>query len=322
MNGKYKDTWFLWLALAVSLLTATSSALAAEKVKIGTALKTHPVFSLPMLAAEEKGFWKQQALEAEWVPFKGGGRLGKGLAAGAVHMAIDGVAGAVISISRGIPIIIVSHLGVPDMWGIWVRADSPVRNPRDLKGKKINVGRKGATAHAYARAATRALGIEREVRFIGLGGVRQSIAALKSGTVDAVTITFFAIAPLWDTGQARQVLKIEDHLAKRWITRVVNSRKDFLARQPQDVEKMVKAILAATDFIMKNKDWAMARMQSFLRYTPSVAKAIYPILKFSPDGRIDKQGLSNVRQFFIDSGVIKPGKAPPVEELYTTRFTG
>ena len=321
MKGKCKNSLFLYLTLAAILLTSVSSTLAAEKIKIGTALVTHPVFALPMVAAEEKGFWKQQALQVEWVPLRGGAALVRAQAAAAVQMGVDGVVGAVRGMARGVPIIIVSHLGVPDKFGIWVRSNSPVRNPRDLRGKKIDVLRLGGSAHAFGKAVSQALGIEREVSFMGSGGIRNMLAGLKTGAVDSLLGTFFAVGPLWGKGEAREILKVEDYLPKPWPNRVVTSRKDFLARRPQDVGKMVKAILGATDFIMRNKGWTMAKLQSVSRYTPKVAAAIYPMLKFSPDGRMNKQALSNVRKFLIDFRVIKPENAPPVEQLYTNRFT-
>jgi NitT/TauT family transport system substrate-binding protein len=321
MKGKGKDIPFICLSVLALLLTLTSSALTAEKVKLGTALRTHPVFYLPVVSAEEKGFWKQQSIDVEWVPFRGGAAMTKGLAAGAAHMGIDGVTGAVVAITRGVPTILVSHLGVRDLFGIWVPTDSPVRQPRDLRGKKIDVTRLGGSSHAYAKAVTRALGIEREVKFMASGGIREQVAALKAGAIDSAMLTFFAIARIWASGEAREVLKVEDYLPKPWVNRVINSRKDFLASNPQSVGKVVKAILASTDFVMKDKAWTMAKMQSVSGYSPKVAEAVYPILKFSPDGQLDKKGLNNVRQFLIDLGVIKAEKAPPVEKLYTTQFT-
>jgi len=47
---------------------------AADKLRFATTVKTHPILVMPVLAAEEKGFWKQNGLEAEWVPFEGDAR--------------------------------------------------------------------------------------------------------------------------------------------------------------------------------------------------------------------------------------------------------
>ena len=55
-----KMVW-LFLALLVSLgatnLSVSSEALSAEKLKLGTAIKTFPPYYLVMLTAEEKGLW-------------------------------------------------------------------------------------------------------------------------------------------------------------------------------------------------------------------------------------------------------------------------
>lgn len=61
---------------------------AAEKIKFSTPLKTVPHYALPMLAAEEKGIWKQEGLEGEWIPFCSGGSAHRAFAAGAIQIGI------------------------------------------------------------------------------------------------------------------------------------------------------------------------------------------------------------------------------------------
>lgn len=60
----------------------SSSASAAGKIKFATSIKLAPTFYLPVLAAEEKGFWKENGPEAELVKFKGGAKLYQGIVAG------------------------------------------------------------------------------------------------------------------------------------------------------------------------------------------------------------------------------------------------
>src|SRR3972149_7287235 len=111
--------------VAVVLCSLFSATWAAEKVKIGTALKFQAVFAMPMLAAEEKGFWKQQGLEAEWVPFDAGTALHRAMAAGAIVLGINDITGVLTVISRGLPLIIVSHIGPVTDYAVWGRGGSP-----------------------------------------------------------------------------------------------------------------------------------------------------------------------------------------------------
>jgi len=54
---------------------------AVEKLNFGTATKTSPHYALPMVAAEEKGFWKEQGLEVEGIPFSSAGAMFRAIAA-------------------------------------------------------------------------------------------------------------------------------------------------------------------------------------------------------------------------------------------------
>ena len=55
--------------------------------------------------------------------------------------------------------------------------------------------------------------------------------------------------------------------------------------------------------------------------TIMVAKLAFQGLGFTKDGKISKKGLENVRRVLIDYGMIKKGKAPPVDKMYTAEFT-
>ena len=65
---------------------------------------------------------------------------------------------------------------------LWVRADSPIREPKDLrKGALVGVLSMGGFDHALGRMLLKAMGMERDVRFVGLGGVLPTMAALLRG---------------------------------------------------------------------------------------------------------------------------------------------
>jgi ABC-type nitrate/sulfonate/bicarbonate transport system substrate-binding protein len=83
---KVRFAVFLLMLAWITMLLGPGLSGAAEKVKIGTALSTHAVFVMPMLAAAEKGFWKQQGLDAEWLPFRGGAAMAQAAAGKAIHM--------------------------------------------------------------------------------------------------------------------------------------------------------------------------------------------------------------------------------------------
>lgn len=58
------------LVLLVVFALLPREGKAVEKLDLGTSIKFTPAYYLPILAAEDKGFFKEQGLEVEWVPFQ------------------------------------------------------------------------------------------------------------------------------------------------------------------------------------------------------------------------------------------------------------
>lgn len=161
----------LWFFLAGMLTLALAPALgqvarAAEKLKFSSSIKTHPLYVLPILAAEEKGFWRQQGIDMEWVPIGGGGPMFRAVAAGSVFIGMSGSLSATQARARGIPVIIVADLQSLEPFLVWARADSPIQSPKDLKGTKLAVSSFGEESHAMGRLVAKALGLGGDIKFV------------------------------------------------------------------------------------------------------------------------------------------------------------
>src|SRR3989304_1053578 len=78
-----------------------SPTFALEKIKFATSVKLFPPYYLAVLAAQEKGIFGQNGLEAEWVSFEGGGPFMRALVARAIFVGYAGTADAIHAASRG-----------------------------------------------------------------------------------------------------------------------------------------------------------------------------------------------------------------------------
>ena len=316
---------FKWIAsfgcasvLLLSLFVLLSQA--AEKVRISTPVKTNPVHMLPMLAAEEKGIWKQLGLEVEWFPFTAGGAQLQAMAAGAVDVGFTTTSDTVHGAARGVPLIIVSDLGAVDTYVLWVRTDSPIKTPQDLKGTKIGTARFGGASHTFGQAIFKALGIQKEIKWVSTGGTTQTMALLKTGAIDASLWARFSGLPLKARGEVRELLNVSDYLPKPWSDAVIFAHRDFAKRNPAAVKKAAKAILEGGQFVMRNRDWAIGKLKSELGYSQAAAELVYPELTFGEKVCLDGRIIESARKFLIDFGVVAREKMPPAEELFTTEF--
>lgn len=307
------------LVFSLTLFLA-GTTLAEEKVRFATSMKAYPLHMLPVMAAEEKGFFKKHGLEVEWTAFDAGPLMHRALAGGFIDMGLQGAGSQIQAASRGIPVIIVADSKGKEDFFFFVKGDSAVKGPGDLRGAKIGVTRFGGSGHAYARAAVKALGLEKEVKFISIGGVTQQVGSLKSGVTDAEVTTSFAFAPLIARGEVRAIVAVRELLPKEWTDIVVGARREFAEKRPEAVKRAVRALQEAGDFIMKNAPWAQERMKAQWKYDDTLAKMVYGELQYGPDFNISRKALENVLNFLLEHGIVEKGRAPALDDLYTTRF--
>lgn len=317
-----KKSFFLVTALLSQFgLLIGPSALGAEKMRFGTSVKGSPFYELPAIAAEEQGLWKQNGLEVTWFPFRGGPEVYQAVAANSVDLVVTATPANLQAAARGLAVVIVADSGRDDFF-IWVRADNPIKEPRDLKGARVGIVRFGGTAHAYARAVTKALGIEKEVKFTAGGGMREEVAMIRAGQLEARASGFTTMAKAKYDGIVRELLSVQDYLPREWIDQALTSRKEFMAHQPELLRRGVKGYLASTRFIKENQDWSVARIKTIFGFSEEGARGILQAMHYSSDGRVEPRAVENVRAFLVEYNLVSADKVPPARELYTNDFVG
>ncbi|MEE8448091.1 MAG: ABC transporter substrate-binding protein [Thermodesulfobacteriota bacterium] len=309
------------VVISLILVAAVGKIKAAEKIKFGTPVKLSPVLYLPVLAGEERGFWKKNNVSVEWLPFRGGSALYRGIAANSVEMGVSSTGSHMRAAGRGVPVVIVAESNRSQDFIVWVRADSRFKNPRDLKGARIGVPRLGGSSHGFGLVIVKALGLEKDVKFLGMGGIRPEPAALKTGGIDAIIEPISIPAELKVMGVVRELVSTSDYLPKEWMSNAVFARRDFLKAKPKMVSGVVKAFIEAARFITGNEAWSIEKMKQMSHYSEEAARLVYKQLNFTRDGKIRKKALENVLNFYIKQGIISKESAPSLETLYTMEFT-
>lgn len=310
------------LLLASCLLIYFSAyALGQEKVKMATSTRIDARQYLPILGAMEGGYARANGLEMEWVAFRNPADMNRAVASGDIKLGIGVIASVVQAIAAGLPIIMVADLHPMDFY-VFVLTDSPIKEPRGLKGTKIGMLRFASSAHAYGLVAVRALGLEKEVRFVSTGGSMETVAALKAKVIDASVQSLSAVAELKVRGEVRELLAINDYLPKGWLGQLLFSEKEYTKKNPDTVRRVIKSLLAGAQYTIQHPDWARDKMKTISRFSPGAANLLFNSMEFSRDGKIDRKAMENARKFLIDYGIVREDKTPPASELYSRDFTG
>jgi NitT/TauT family transport system substrate-binding protein len=138
---------------------------------------------------------------------------------------------------------------------------------------------------------------EKEIKIIQLGAERGRYAALREGIVDVAVLS-----PPTDTDAQRQGYRIlsrfHEHFKLPFTGVGTHLRK--LKEKPDEVKRMVKAMLRANRFVRSNREGTIQTMMDWIKVDRESAVATYDSTWkiFSEDGGLSESGLKLV----IDQG--------------------
>jgi NitT/TauT family transport system substrate-binding protein len=170
---------------------------------------------------------------------------------------------------------------------------------RDLKGKTLAVSTFGATSDVAARMMMKQGGIdpEKELRIIPLGVERARYAALREGIVDVAVLSPPTDSEATRSGY-RVLSRFFEHFTMPFTGVGANTKK--LKEKPDEVKRMVKALLRANRFVRANREGTIQTMMDWIKVDRESAVATYDSTWkiFSEDGGMPESGLRLV----IDQG--------------------
>lgn len=275
------------ILLALSILGIPGWSLeGADKVRIAV---TNPNMSfLPSEVALKKGFFKDEALDVEIIRMNVPniitalvtGDIGYTLLFGSV------VRGAL----RGMPMRALASLLDGSTHALVAKPE--FKSGKELKGKTVGIGNFGGTDEVAGRMMLKSFGLdtEKDLKFIALGPDRARLAALKEGLVDVAVI-----APPGDA-LGRQMgfnvlLRAYEVFSFPFIG--IGANVKTIKEKPEEVKKVVKAMVRANRFIREDKESAVKILMEWGKVERAHAVASYDSTwkVFSPDGNIPPEGL-------------------------------
>lgn len=299
----------VFLIAGVLLCIMTVSALrglAAEKLRFGSPSKG-ALYGLPLLAAEEKGFWKQNGLEGSWTAFRSSTDVTKGIAAGTVDMGYGVMIMMIRAASRGVPLVAVAKTSSMDYF-IWVKSDSLILKPEHLKGTTFGSSRRGGTFEVHARIAFRGLGVEKDMTFVSTGGHGAFAAAMRTGKIQSVMLQSADAIPLMLKGELRPLVSVVQFFPKERVDNVIMLPGPRVNKNPEFVRGGVRSILQSQAFVQQDKPWAQKQLVEVFKYSPKAAAMVFELLMeriSSVDPKINRKAVENTINFFVENKLIE-----------------
>jgi NitT/TauT family transport system substrate-binding protein len=282
---KHTRAKMIWAAVFCILAIADSVG-AADKIRI--AVTNFNITYLSAAVAEKKGFFREENLDPEIIVVRSNISI-SALASGAIDytMVFSAVVRAAI---RGAPVrVVATFIDSPT----YVMLGQPkIKEVAELKKGRVAVGSYGSSGHLVAQLIAKHFGIdpETEIKIIALGDDGARLAALKEGVVEGALV-----APPSDSEGKKMgfnVLIRANEIVKFPYMGLGTTVKK-IAEKPDEVKRVLKALIKANQFMIKNREEAVQILSAWARTDRQSAAAAYEAIwkGFSKNGSIPDDGL-------------------------------
>jgi len=220
-------------------------AAAADKIKVGALRFTSHSASF---VAFERGYFKEQDLDVEFVFFQAAQPMAVATASGDVDFGVTAISGGLINLAeKGAVKVIGGALheekGIDGQKILVSKAafDAGVTHPSKLKGRTFGITQAGSSFHYMAHKIAQKEGFAgTEIKLKPLHKVGVIIGALKSGQIDAWSIVPHIAKALAKSPAIHVIGNVADYIPDYQVTTVFTSAKNAAGNRD-----LVKRFLAA-----------------------------------------------------------------------------
>jgi len=228
---------------------------------------------MPYAVAMAKGYFKDEGVNVTGIlTSAGGGTTLRNMLAGSAPYAEVNPNAVIAAIQQGADIKIISDNVSTVAEFVWaVKPDSPIKSPKDLKGKKIAYTNPRSTSQALSVMVLAAGGLKPEdAELVKTGGFGEGVAALDGNLVDVAPVP----EPLWSKfkdkyraiAKASEILPPLANVVGVTITAQSEAKAEF-------IRGVIRARRKAVEFMTMNPDEAGDIIAKVYNVEPVVARA-------------------------------------------------
>jgi NitT/TauT family transport system substrate-binding protein len=250
-------------------------------------------YQLPLWVVKEAGIGKKYGIEVEPLLIAGGALNMQALMAGSIQMSQNSASSAIQGGVRGAPIVIIATLENKMPFQIVARPE--IKDPQQLKGKKIGILRFGGSNDTGVQWALKAWKIDpRQVTLLQTGPTAARIMALERGHIDATILSYPDIYTVRKLGM-NVLADIGDFSAYPntclMVTRSMPERQRFL------VKNILRSYLEAIHYVRTNREGSIKILTKYLKVNDREAvDATYEFFSRRMERlpRTDPEGVKNI----------------------------
>jgi len=286
------------ILLVIFLLSALPLSAVAQQHMIGYA--GFAGFQASMWAVKDLGFLKKYNVDGEVVMVPGTTRQIQALIGNSIDFAHLDAAGTIRAIHNGADIVLVgSSL---NKFPFSLVAQKEIRNPADLKGKKIGIVGFGGANDLAVNILLQEWNIPRaSVSVIQAGGGANRLVAMSAKALDATVLSYPEFGEALRMGM-HELGNLDDLKSGEYPMSVVAVRRSFLEKNRDVVKRFLMAYAEATYQFKTNKEKGISLYRSRLKQDN--VKALeetykYFAPKFAFPIRISRSGMANTLDMMV-----------------------
>ena len=257
--------WIVQVVLFGYLFVVCIQSFAADPTKL---LIAHGAISNnvePLWIAKEQGIFRKYGIEAELV-FIIAGRAMQAMLASQVPVGLVGATHVVNAVTGGGDFVMV--LGLQNSLDYLFIARPNIKSAEELKGKKVAIGTPAGSASLATYVALDYLGLNPRrdsIVLLGIGGVPERLGALRSGSVEATSLSPEFGQVVVSEGYRVLLNTTKENVPLQSSGLVVP--RSLLKTNPQLVENIARATIEGVAFVHKpaNKEIVLKSLASNLR---------------------------------------------------------
>ena len=250
-------------------------------------------YQLPLWVSKDSGISRKYGIELEPLLIAGGALNMQALIANSTQMSQNSASSAIQAALRNAPVVLVATLDNKMPFQIISRPE--IKEPQQLRGKKIGIQRFGGSNDIGVQWALRAWNIDlRQVTLLPTGSTTARMTALMLGHVDASIFSYPEIYHAKRLGM-NVLADIGDFSAYPNTSLMVT--RAFLAKQRGLVKNMLKAHIEAIHFIRTNRTGSLKILRKYLGITDAAAvEATYDFFSRRLDSvpRTNLEGIKHI----------------------------
>jgi ABC-type nitrate/sulfonate/bicarbonate transport system substrate-binding protein len=306
-------------ALLVLVAAIPARAAAPDTIHVGRASPDSFLFALLDLGTDAH-IWDRVNLKPVMSAFKSDAQQQQAFVAGELDFGL-GSGPAMGYRSKGIPAMAVAEMyGSPSNMCVIVAQNSPIKTPRDLKGKTITVSSAGSLTDWLVHETSREQGWGNDgITSLEMGAIEPRIIAMNAGQTAGAVADLSVGYRVEETHEGRVLMSFG--LIKHFITHAVFASDSMIANHPDIVQRFLRGWFMTVAYARSHKAETVASAVAALHQSPAVASRLYDeeLPGLSNNGAFDTQSVAAVAASLKELGIMD--SVPDPKTLYTTRFT-